>query len=473
VKALGPGAICAGILALSAALRSFELGRLSFWYDEVVTMRLSRAGSPAALVERLFQIDATRAPLHPILLQAWLKMFGTSETSARSLSVVCGVATIMLIFFIGRIVFDAPTGVWAAWLGTLSPILIVYAREARMYAWLVLLTCFAWFALLTLLRAFSTAWTAAYGLSLVALAYSHPLGLVMGATLALASLIGARARCGGIRHWLLVHLGALLLVLPWAGNYFDHPPEFLSGRPPFRFLLGVPIGFIGGDFRVLAGLVLLIVMGLLQHTRRGGAGPEKEPRLRHWLGPAFLLLWFTLPPTLLYLYSLVSYPLFGPARYTAFVAPAYLLLVAGGLSRSPAWVRYPAAGLLAVVSTFAICRLAYDPELKADWRDFALDVAQRLRDQPGDRVVVIVGSSDPARNVEVETARYYLPASCTVIAASEATPERIEENDAEQICFAVGLRHGEPAASVPARLGGYKFHERQRYPGLLVLRGTR
>ncbi len=472
-SALGAGAICAAVLALGAGLRSFELGRLSFWYDEVVTMRLARAGSPGALVERLFQIDATRAPLHPILLQAWLKVFGTSEASARSLSVVCGVATIVLIFLIGRIVFDAPTGLWAAWLGTLSPILIVYAREARMYAWLVLVTCSAWLALLALLRARSTARTVAYGLSLTALAYSHPLGLVMGATLALAGLIGARACFGGFPRWLLVHLGALLLVLPWIGNYFDHPPEFLSGRLPLRFLLGVPIGFIGGDFRVLGALLLLIIAGLLRHTRGRGVGREEQPAFRYWLGPAFLLLWFALPPTLLYLYSLVSYPIFGPARYTAFVAPAFLVLVAAGLRSLPALVRYPVAGVLAIVSALALGPLAYDPEQKADWRAFALAVSQTRRDRPDDRIVVIVASSEAARNVEVETARYYLPASCTVIAALDATPERLDDRGAEQVYFAVGLRHGEPAATVPERLDGYQFRDQQRYPGLVVYRGVR
>jgi len=472
-KALSAWAIGAGILAIGAALRFFELGRLSFWYDEVVTMRLARAGRLGALVERLFQIDATRAPLHPILLQVWLKLFGTSETSARSLSVVCGVATIVLIFLIGRIVLDAPTGMWAAWLSALSPILIVYAREARMYAWLVLVTCFAWLALLALLRARSTAWTAAYGLSLVALVYSHPLGLVMGATLALSGLIGARACFGGFPRWLLVHLGAIVLVLPWLGNYFDHPPEFLSGRPPLRFLLGVPIGFIGGDFRVLGGLLLLIIAGLVRHIRGRGDGREERPAFRYWLGPAFLVLWFALPPTLLYLYSLVSYPIFGPARYTAFSAPAFLVLVAAGLRPLPAVVRFPVAGLLTIVSALALGTLAYDPELKADWRAFAAAVSQILRDPPVDRIVVIVASSEAERNVEVETARYYLPERCTVIPAREATPERLDEHGAELVYFAVGLRHGKPAESVPERLGGFAFREWQRYPGLLVLRGDR
>ncbi|MGC8642877.1 MAG: hypothetical protein ACP5XB_23715, partial [Isosphaeraceae bacterium] len=54
------------ILALAAGLRFWHLGGLSFWYDEVVTMRLAEAPTPAALLHRLFEIDATRAPLHPL-----------------------------------------------------------------------------------------------------------------------------------------------------------------------------------------------------------------------------------------------------------------------------------------------------------------------------------------------------------------------------------------------------------------------
>jgi len=212
--------------------------------------------------------------------------------------------------------------------------------------------------------------------------------------------------------------------------------------------------------------------GLWRHTRGRGVAPETQPAFRDWLGPAFLLLWFVLPPTLLYLYSLVSYPIFGPARYTAYSAPAFLILVAAGLRHLPALVRYPAAGLLAIVSALALGPLAYDPELKADWRAFALRVSQTPRDRPGARVVVIVASSDPARNVEVETARYYLPASCTVIAATDATQKRLDDGGAEQVYFAVGLRHGEPAATVPERLGGYQFRESERYPGLAVFRSS-
>jgi Dolichyl-phosphate-mannose-protein mannosyltransferase len=129
------------ILAVAAGLRAWKLGQLSFWYDEVVTMRLAEAPTPAALIDRLFQIDATRAPLHPFLLQAWIGLFGLSEASGRALSVLCGIVTVGLVCWIGRLVFDKATGLWATGLAAVSPPLVYYSREARMYALLVMITC--------------------------------------------------------------------------------------------------------------------------------------------------------------------------------------------------------------------------------------------------------------------------------------------------------------------------------------------
>ena len=47
------------ILSLAAGLRACKLGQLSFWYDEIVTMRLATAPTPAGFFDRLVQIDAT------------------------------------------------------------------------------------------------------------------------------------------------------------------------------------------------------------------------------------------------------------------------------------------------------------------------------------------------------------------------------------------------------------------------------
>ena len=467
------GLACGFIVVVAALLRFFELGRLSFWYDEVVTMRLARTASPAALVEQLLQIDATRAPLHPLFLQAWIRIFGSSEAAARSLSVVCGLATILLIYEIGRVAFDSVTGLWASWLAAFSPLLVVYAREARMYGWLVFVTCLCWRLLLGLRDKDSTARGLAYLVSLTALVYSHPLGLFMLGALALAGLIDLKACFGGLKRWLVIHCGAMLLCLPWFRYYLDHAPEFLTGSLSPRFLLGTPIGFIGGNSLVMVGLVVLIALGI---ARRGLYRDQEGcwhvvPKSMTAYG--MLLVWLIVPPFALYVYSWVSYPVFGPARYTVFVAPAYLILVASGLSQMPAWARYPLSLALTAISSLALLQLAYAPDLKADWRGFSAEIFKSLVDYPRDSVLVIVASAGQDRNFEVETARYYLPEHCMVQGSEEATSEGLERIDPTDVYFTVASRQGRPVSSVPARLGPYKFEEDQRFAGLIVYRGRR
>lgn len=465
--------LLAFILAIAAGLRGYRLGQLSFWYDETVTMRLARAANPAELLDRLARIDATRAPLHPIVLEGWIRLFGESETAARALSVLCGVATVALVFAIGQAGFDAATGLWAAWLAALSPALIVYSREARMYAWLVLVTSACWWMLLRLRDRFSWRRGAVYVLGLAALGYSHPLGVIMMATLALAGLAGMRSCFGTLGRWLAVHLSAAALVAPWVVRYLDHPPEFLSGIQPIKVLLGTPIAFIGGDSRVLAVLVLVIGWGIISSRARPTAmddppiAPARDDDGRYWLAPGFLLLWLIVPPLALYVYSRLGQPIFGPQRYTVFVAPAYLLLVARGLVRTPSGLRYPLAAGLSILAILELGPKVYSPDLKADWRGFSTDLAARA---PGVEVLVIVAPSGEGPNVEVETARYYLPSGCRAIGLEEATPERLADSGVDEVDLAIGSRGGKLVAPPPDRLGPFVFRPAAEYPGLTVLR---
>jgi mannosyltransferase len=404
--------------------------------------------------------------LHPLLLQLWLRVFGASEFAARSFSVLCGIATVVLIYQIGRAAFDTRTGLYAAWLAALSPILVVYSREARMYAWLVLVTCLCWRLLLGIRRSFTVSKAAAYVCCLAALVYSHPLGLLMFAALAIAWVLDVRPSFGSLARWIAVHVAVTVLILPWIGKYFDHPPEFLSDRLPLRYLLGTPIGFIGGNAVLLVGLVALIAVGIIARARESTRLSGEAIRV-----PAILLCWLIIPPVALYLYSWLFHPVFGPARYTVFVAPAYLVLVAAGLCRLPAWVRYPVVIGLAIASSLALPGSVYDPELKADWRDFALELAERRSRDPNSKCVVIVASTVPDRNVEVETARYYLPADCAVIGVREAEGQHGRLIASDLVLYAVGSR--KPSNQpVPESIGPYRFREYGRYPGLNVYLGA-
>jgi len=449
--------ILGAILALAAGLRAWKLGELSFWYDEVVTMRLASAPTPAALFDRLFQIDATRAPLHPLLLQSWIALFGTSEAAGRSLSVVCGIVTVGLVYWVGRLVFDRATGLWAAWLAAISPPLVYYSREARMYALLVMIATLCWGLLFSLRKAYSHAKAIAYAFCLAALVYCHPLGLLMAATLGMGSCLFIREFFGGWQRWLGVHLAVLLLAAPWIRHYFDHDPEFLSGRLPLKFLIGTPIGFIGGNSVILLGLLILIGFGL---HRRGVFGRESDRS-----GPACMVLWLVVPPTLLYAYSGLGKPVFGPSRYTLYTAPAYLILVAQGLARLPRFIRACVAVALIPLIALELGATVYAPELKADWRAVSSELAVRMDQNRGNECTVFVQSSDPVRNKEVETARYYLPELCRVIPLEDAAAAIPGLKAGGEVYVVVGSKQG--VARLPlADL--FQTLDRSEFAGLTV-----
>jgi mannosyltransferase len=439
------------IVVAATLLRGWQLGRISFWYDEVVTMRLAETRTVGELFKLLFQIDATRAPLHPLILQEWLAVFGASEFAGRSLSVVFGVATVVLLYWLGRLAFDESTGHWAAFLGAFSPLLVYYSREARMYALLTMLTTLCW-VLLFWSRRGPTRWkTIGYAACLVAMLFTHPLGLLMFGTLALASALDVRASFGSWRTWLMVYLGVLIVTSPWLRFYFDHAPEFLSGRLPIKFLLATPIGFVGGDSLIFCGLVGLIAFGLYRRRIVEWATGE-------WIAPACMVLWLALPPTILYVYSLIASPIFGPARYTLFCAPAYLVLVAQALARIPPLSRWTVGLGLACLAVASMRTMVYDPpNQRTHWRAWAETINFGL---PRGQKTTVVIASDAESNTEVETARYYLERVFPIVPFNEdeLAALRKEQNRRVFLIAASGPRHELPP-SLEQRLRPFVMEE--------------
>jgi hypothetical protein len=450
------------ILLVAAGARLYQLGQTSLWYDEVVTMRLARTDSPGAMLKLLSEIDATRAPLHPLLLQGWVAIFGPSDVSGRAFSCLCGVLTVALVYWVGLRTFDSATALWASWLCALSPLMVYYSRETRMYALLVLITCLAWGCLFAQARHPRRWRPVLYGLCLIALGYAHPLGLLMAGAIGLASVLFRRAFGISWRGWLLTHSLVVLAWAPWLGRYFDHPPESVTGPLPWRFLFGTPIGFIGGNFVVLGICSILITHGLCTTQ------PRENGRLRIVLEnvaiSVSLLIWLVIPPLFLFTYSRIFHPIFGPARYTLFVAPAYLILVSRGLAKLPLPLGFAVAAGACALSGLMLKDTVYRADARADWRAAA---AYLDRHDPG--AVVAVVSADPMKNVEFESARYYFRPDRVVIPCPSTLGELARGRDC--VWVSAGLRDGQPVGVFPE---GFSQQGQTRevvdFPGLRLMR---
>lgn len=312
-----------------------------------------------------------------------------------------------------------------------------------MYALLVLETCIAWDLLFSFRDSATIGKQGAYLVCLIALGYTHPLGLFMVVALGLAYLVNRAESRLSTGRWLAIQLVAALAIGPWAIHYVDHPPDITVGRLPLKFLIGLPIGYIGGNSLTLLGFAALAAYGML--SRAGGAGLRWA--IDRPSATAAVLIWFAVPPLLLYGHSLVSSaPIFGPPRYTLFVGPAYLILVARGLAKLPWLPRCATAVACAMLAVGLLRTLVYAPDVKPDWRD----AAARIREVDPRSTIVLLTESPTDRGQFVPL-RYYLGPRGDLVAMSQALRRLADDPDAlgGNAWTAVELRDGRPENSPP------------------------
>jgi mannosyltransferase len=126
------------VIAVGAVVRFYHIGGLPLWTDEGFSEWASRQST--WYLWTVLPGFETNPPLYYTLLKGWRVLFGDSEAALRSLSALFGIATIPLVFAMGRMLGTRRSG-WvsgllAAALFALSPVHVQYAQEARAYAML-------------------------------------------------------------------------------------------------------------------------------------------------------------------------------------------------------------------------------------------------------------------------------------------------------------------------------------------------
>ena len=119
----------ATLTALLLGLR--HLGRHSFWYDELQTVGTVDRPLGDALW-RITHWEVNQSPYH-LLVTGWIRL-GDSEAFLRFLSVAAWVATVPLLFVVGRSLFDARVGAVAAVLFALHGFALEWAQQLRAYS---------------------------------------------------------------------------------------------------------------------------------------------------------------------------------------------------------------------------------------------------------------------------------------------------------------------------------------------------
>lgn len=368
------------------------------------------------VLRTLLTLPGWNGPLYTVLMHPWISLTGESPFAVRYSSLLFGVLAVPLTYVLGRRLLGTTVGLVGALLIAMSPHLVWYSQEAKMYSAILALGLLAIYALRRALDwPFDVSgnrslwiqgllwWGGVVGATTLAV-YTHILAaLLIPLEAALALIWWPRTR----RHWRGALLALAFLTLPylpilaWQARSWLLPAGqatlFTLGR--LDTILESTFNGWGGNYvgdpwatLILAGLALLALFGVARAELTDGkteaADSDKRGFAFNWRDLLALLAWMLLPPLGIWLLS-DRQPIF-TNRYLIWAAPAFYLLAAAGfvaltrIGRSGALV---AGGLLLMVlvgDTRALMHQANQP-IKPDFQAAAAYLAERY--QPGDLVV--------------------------------------------------------------------------------------
>jgi len=147
------------------------------WLDEAISIHQARL-SLHDMFLTLYNGDR-QPPFHDLVLWLTIRAFGHGEFAVRLPSLIAGTLVVPVLYELGRELYDRRTGLVAAAFAAVSPVLIWYSQEVRMYEFVALFGLLALLMQLRVLRNPAMLNWAGYILATAALLWSHYFGLVL------------------------------------------------------------------------------------------------------------------------------------------------------------------------------------------------------------------------------------------------------------------------------------------------------
>jgi len=400
----GPEIVLLAMAAVALGTVTRLVTSSALWLDEALSVNI--AGLPLSEMRTALEQDG-HPPLYYAILHFWIELFGTGDAAVRSLSAVFGLATVVVVWFLGRRRGGPVMGWILVAIVAVSPFAVRYSNEARMYSLVMLLVALGWFVLDDIVVRGRATIGRFIGLALVtaALLYTHNWAYHLLATVGVVVLVrafrgsGPEARRSARRVAGAMVVGGLC-YLPWLPTALFQAANTGTpwGDPQLPWSAGAAflLGFSGvftplhAEPFLLAALVLVLPLLALFGAARGTRHVDLDLRTRplvRWeavVALGTLVLGFSL--------SYAGGVAFD-GRYAAVVVPVFVLCIAMG-TRVFGDPRVRVALLAAVV----LLGLAGGVRNVVDERTQAGEVAAVLRAEaePGDVVVYCPDQLGPA-----------------------------------------------------------------------------
>lgn len=124
------------ILGIGLFLRLYNLNKHDFWYDEALSLVTARYITPQNIIKHAKLSSGWDLPFFA-MVYLLIHVF-TDDSFFRFLPLIFGILSIVLIYLIGKRLFDSETGLISAFLLAISPFHVYYSQELRSYSLLAL-----------------------------------------------------------------------------------------------------------------------------------------------------------------------------------------------------------------------------------------------------------------------------------------------------------------------------------------------
>jgi hypothetical protein len=324
------------LFLLSFSLRVYRLDAFDLWGDEAWSVKIASW----SLAQILSSTAETNPPLYQILLHFMMQLAGDSPFALRFLSAALAQVAMAFVALFGKTIHSRSLGMAALALGAISPFLVYYAHEARMYGPALVgvsgsLAAFAWIVRgqLTDRAPKRRVWLLYVICSLIGV-FSHyyAFSVLLGEAAFVSVWLMRTKAYTRLRRWLATWLVMALIFVPWPLIHLS----FLGGKANARFEEWSFSAFTMIVRRTLSAFAagvtqypaeqwqswLVVAMALLGLTMLISRG---RGRAAGWLSLAVLFSG--------YLFAWVASPFmpFFYERYLLVGMPAFLILLAGGV----------------------------------------------------------------------------------------------------------------------------------------------
>ncbi|MFH1133063.1 MAG: glycosyltransferase family 39 protein [Nanoarchaeota archaeon] len=367
------------VLGIGLFLRVWSLGSESIWLDEAVSIRQSQETWSKGL--EYLERDI-HPPLYMALLHIWIRLFGISEAAVRSLSVLFGTATVLLGFLVARKLFGQQVALLSALLLAVSPVLVYYSQEARMYALFTLTTLLSTFLFLRFLDRMAVGRSILYILGTALALYTHYFSVLLLMVHSFFFLVVRHRGRSTITRWLFIQGVILLLFVPWLPALIRQLRQSLS----LVWIQRPHLSTIYETFSTFLGTVWLTVLFFLLLVLFIKRAKSREVSKQQAVGFFFLSIGVLLPVLGVFIFSLFFTPVYN-FRYLLFTLPAVLTFFSFLIMKviQKRMVRGAVIATVSLISLFLVLQQGASLE-KDDWRSVSRYLRQQT--QPGGRIFI-------------------------------------------------------------------------------------